>query len=270
MQSLCWWTKALLFYKLLVCASEGRFLSSNDYVPLLSFFLSPPLCQIIVLVCSSSLISVLHFVALLKPRNAVVLLCTVWFGMAPFSVCQSPNLASYFQKEERISCLKLVLSVALVCAAEHMACSGSPQHDINWSSWLGDRLIKCKKMHALSDLSALCFVYVMWCDVIFFFCASASQHLCLPQYELLLRELSDQNNKSSASIIFIVVSSPGEWEQLCRWISMDILNIWGRCDWFDKIRYCMLWGMMCERSTLGGLLCSPSCLKTRWDDNMAL
>lgn len=88
--------------------------------------------------------------------------------MAPFSVCQSPNLASYFQKKERISCLKLVLSVALVCAAEHMACSGSPQHDINWSSWLGDRLIKCKKMHVLSDLSALCFVYVMWCDFFFF------------------------------------------------------------------------------------------------------
>lgn len=80
--------------------------------------------------------------------------------MASFSVCQSPNLASCLKKEERTSCLKLVLSVALVCAAEHKACSGSPQHDINWSSWSGDRLIKCKKMHALWPVSTLFCVHL--------------------------------------------------------------------------------------------------------------
>lgn len=166
-----------------------RFPSSND---LLSFFLSPPLCQIIVIFCSSS-----FFTLWSSHEPEMLWLCCVGShcpalcGVAPFSVCQPPNLTSYFPKEEWTSCFKLILSVALVCAVEHTACSGFTQRDIN-SSWRsGGRVIKSKKTNALSDLSALCFVCLR---VVMTFCASrsVSKHSHLPQYELLSREPSEK------------------------------------------------------------------------------
>lgn len=110
---LLWWYDLCSWRKQ---KKNRQFVSSS--VPSLSFFLSTPLWQIIVL--PAALLLHQPFALWSSSNPGMLWLCCVrphcpaLRGVAPFSANQPPSLSSCYQKEERTSCFNIILSIALV------------------------------------------------------------------------------------------------------------------------------------------------------------
>lgn len=120
----------------------------------------------------------------------------------------------------------------------------------------------------LSNLSALCFCVCCVCACL---CISVCIKTSISSPMWAALEGTVWLKTKACATIYLGVSPPCKWEQLSR----ANHGFHGYPEYLGWIRsvcqgYCRLWGMMCERSTSCGPSCSPSCLKTRREDNMAL
>lgn len=159
------------------------------------FFLSPPLCLVTVLLCRSSLLSVHHFMVILYSR--MLWLCC---GSCCLALCDVTPFSSH----------QLILSVALVCAVKHKACSGFAQHDIN-------RLVDWRQGHCTQEDA--CFLR---CVSTVFLCVGCG-FLCLSVWIKTLTFSSKMNCSlgnclTKTNYLYCCQPTPPrKREQLCRW-----------------------------------------------------